>query len=91
MVPSKRMHNPDDLALYYYDGCFYCSRVRQALDDLDVRVEMRNIVESPQHLQDLVAARGRRTVPVLRIRREGGDEWMPESADIVDYLRRRFG
>lgn len=91
MVPLRRMHNPDDLSLYYYDGCFFCGRVRKTLEDLGVRVEMRNILEDPQHLSDLVAARGRRTVPVLRIRKEGGDEWMPESADIVAYLRRRFG
>jgi glutathione S-transferase len=41
----------------------------------------------------LVAERGRRTVPVLRIRGEGGgaDRWMPESADIVAYLAERFG
>jgi glutaredoxin 2 len=29
-------------------------------------------------------------VPVLRIQKAGGDEWMPESADIVRYLEKRF-
>ena len=91
MVPVRRMHNPDDLSLYYYDGCFFCARVRQALDELGVRVELRNIIDDPQHLHALVEARGRRTVPVLRIRKDGGDEWMPESADIVRYLKQRFG
>ena len=91
MVPARRMHNPDDLALYYSDGCFFCHRVRRALDELGVTVELRNIYGDRKHLDDLVAARGRRTVPVLRIRKEGGDEWMPESADIVQYLRKRFG
>ena len=85
------MHNPDDLALYYSDGCFFCRRVMDALDQLGVRVEMRNIFDDRKHLEDLVAARGRRTVPVLRIRKDGGDEWMPESADIIRYLRQRFG
>jgi glutaredoxin 2 len=38
-----------------------------------------------------VEATGRRTVPVLRIEHDDGRvEWMPESADIVDYLRERF-
>jgi glutaredoxin 2 len=85
------MHNPDDLALYYYDGCPWCMRVTSALDRLGVRVEMRNILSDAQHMRDLVEARGRRTVPVMRIRREGRDEWMPESADIVAYLEQRFG
>lgn len=91
MVPGRAMHNPGDLALYYYDGCPYCERVRRALRDLEVEVEMRNVLHDKQHLADLVAARGRRTVPVLRIRKEGGDEWMPESRDIVRYLNERFG
>jgi len=84
------MHTPDDLSLYYYDGCPWCMRVLRALDRLGVRVERRNILEDPQHGRDLAAARGRRTVPVLRIQSDGRDEWMPESADIVAYLERRF-
>lgn len=84
------MQNADDLSLYYYDGCGYCERVKRTLLGLGVQVTMRNILEDPQHMRDLVAARGRRTVPVLRIARDGGDEWMPESADIIRYLEQRF-
>ncbi|MDQ3034703.1 MAG: glutaredoxin [Myxococcota bacterium] len=86
------MHNPDDLSLYYYDGCPWCGRVTSALQRLGVSVDMRNILSEPQHLRELMEARGRRTVPVLRVRGEGGrDQWMPESADIVAYLEKRFG
>jgi glutathione S-transferase len=84
------MARADDLALYHYEGCVYCARVRRALAELHVEVELRDIEEEPAHLRALVEARGRRTVPVLRIRHDEGDEWMPESADIVAYLRRRF-
>ncbi len=81
-----------DLALYHYDSCPFCFRVRRALSRLGVEVELRNIHQSPEHLRDLVEARGVKTVPVLRIRHpEGRDEWMPESADIVRYLDGRFG
>jgi glutaredoxin 2 len=80
-----------DLALYHYDSCRYCAKVRDALDRLGVEVELRDVLEEPEHMKALVGARGRRTVPVLRIRKEGGDEWMPESDDIVRYLERRFG
>jgi glutathione S-transferase len=79
-----------DLALYHYDTCGYCARVRWVLEQLGVEVELRDVLEDPQHMEDLVAARGRRTVPVLRIAKDGGDEWMPESRDIIAYLERRF-
>jgi glutaredoxin len=85
------MHRPPDLALYYYDGCPYCERVKRTLAQLGVVVDMRNIHQDRKHLDDLVAARGRRTVPVLRIAGDGRDQWMPESADIIAYLRDRFG
>jgi len=84
------MARADDLALYHYEGCPYCSRVRRALDELGVEVELRDIHRDPAHERALVAARGRHTVPVLRIRRAEGDEWLPESRDIVQYLRDRF-
>jgi glutathione S-transferase len=80
-----------DLALYHYDGCGYCAKVRKALERLGVAVELRDVDEEPEHLRALLAARGRRTVPVLRIQKPEGDEWMPESSDIVRYLERRFG
>lgn len=80
-----------DLALYYYEGCPWCSRVTRALRALGVEVEMRDILRDRRHMDDLVRARGRRTVPVLRIAKaDGRDEWMPESADIVRYLVERF-
>lgn len=82
----------DRLALYHFDGCWYCSRVRRAIDKLGIDVEMRNIFDDPAHMDDLIAARGRRTVPVLRITAPDGEErWLPESADIVRYLRETYG
>lgn len=81
----------EDLSLYLYDGCPFCERVRSAVRDLDLEIEERNILRDAQHARDLVEARGRRTVPVLRISKDGGDEWMPESADIVHYLYERYG
>jgi glutathione S-transferase len=80
-----------DLALYHYDGCPYCDKVRRALVRLGVTVELRNIHQEPEHLRALLAARGRTTVPVLRIQKPEGDTWMPESGDIVRYLEQRFG
>jgi len=82
----------DHLALYYFDGCPFCVRVLRAIDTLRLDVELRNIYEDRQHFDDLRAARGRTTVPVLRITSsDGKDRWMPESADIVRYLQATYG
>lgn len=81
----------DELALYYFDGCPFCNMVRANIDQLGLDVELRNIFEESQHREELVAARGRATVPVLRITSpDGEDRWMPESRDIVDYLQKTY-
>ncbi|MEM7674647.1 MAG: glutaredoxin [Myxococcota bacterium] len=74
------------LKLYHFETCPFCHRVRRAADRLGVELELLDIFKDDQHLQDLTAATGRRTVPVLRIEDEKGVRWMPESADIVAYL-----
>ena len=82
----------DNLALYYFDSCPFCIRVRRVIDALGIDVELRNIYEEPGYLEELRAARGRTTVPVLRITSADGEErWMPESADIVSYLQASYG
>jgi glutaredoxin len=81
----------ESLALYYYPYCFYCRRVLQTIDKLGIHVELRDILKDTRYLDELVAARGRQTVPVLRCTATGHDRWMPESRDIVAYLERRFG
>ena len=82
----------ETLALYHFDGCPFCMRVRRVIDELGVDVELRNIFEDPEHLQALRDARGRTTVPVLRITSADGTErWMPESADIARYLQATYG
>lgn len=82
----------DHLALYHLESCPFCLMVRAAIDKLGVDVELRSITQDPDHYDDLVEARGRATVPVLRISSPGGDErWMPESRDIIDYLEKTYG
>jgi glutaredoxin len=81
----------DKLALYKYDGCPFCAMVRSAIDCLGVDVELRDIFENSQYRDDLIAARQRATVPVLRITTQDGDDrWMPESRDIVRYLETTY-
>lgn len=81
----------ETLALYYFEACPFCRRVLTALKRLNVEVELRDIWRDPQHRTDLINARGRATVPVLRCMSGDVDRWMPESRDIIAYLERRFG
>ena len=90
--PDKQQ--ADDLAIYMFPTCPYCRRVMSTADALDVEVEYRNIRKNPEYREELIEARGQKTVPVLRIASsEAGesDEWMPESRDIEQYLADRFG
>ena len=81
----------DQLTLYHFDACPYCARVRNAIADLGIDdIEFRDIREDKNAYDELVAARGTRTVPVLRIQSaDGNDQWMPESADIIRWLEAR--
>ncbi len=81
----------ETLALYYSPPCPFCVRVLRVIDELGIDVELRDIWENEQYRAELVEARGRATVPVLRCTSAAKDRWMPESADIVRYLRDRFG
>lgn len=75
------------LALYVTPFCGFCRHVVSAIQQLGLAVEIRNIAEDRQALEDLYNARGRTTVPVLRITSPEGEQWMPESRDIVQYLQ----
>lgn len=82
----------DQLALYYYPTCPFCIRVLRAARKLDVDIELRNTVTEPRYRDELFEARGRGTVPVLRIESPDGTvRWMPESLDIIEYLERTYG
>jgi len=86
------MPEPAGFSLYTDDGCPYCTRVREAMARLDLRIELRDVVANARHARALKRATGRRTVPCLRIDAPSGEAlWMHESRDIVEYLEERFG
>ncbi|MCA9610396.1 MAG: glutathione S-transferase N-terminal domain-containing protein [Myxococcales bacterium] len=85
------LQHPEDLVLYVGTGCGFCQDVRLEAQALGVELEERDAWADADHRAALVEARGRRTVPVLRIHHDDADEWMGESVDIIAYLRERFG
>jgi glutaredoxin len=79
------------LALYQTRWCPYCMRVQRAIEEMGLDVEVRDLRKDRQWERELVQARGRRTVPVLRITdAQGRDEWLPESLDIIQWLRQNY-
>jgi glutathione S-transferase len=81
----------ESYALYHYPSCPYCAMVRRFLDDAGIDIELRNIHADPQALHDLRSGGGSTTVPCLRIQRGTDVQWMYESQDIIDYLRKKQG
>ena len=80
------------LTLYVRNHCWFCGRVLRAVDRLGLDVEVRNIWQSGTAAQELLQATGRQTVPVLRIRGDGGESrWLPESGEIIRYLETAAG
>ena len=76
-----------ELQLYYRGFCFFCSRVKRTINQLELEVEGKDIWKDALALRELQQATGRTTVPVLKIMSQDGEvTWMPESIDIVQYL-----
>ncbi len=88
---SSETPDQDKLALYYTPWCPYCGLVREVIDELGIDVELRDIASDSNYQEELVAARQRATVPVLRITSPSGEtRWMPESSDIISLLEKDY-
>ncbi|MDG2334702.1 MAG: glutathione S-transferase N-terminal domain-containing protein [Myxococcota bacterium] len=84
------MAEGEALVLYHFEACSFCNVVRSAAESLGVELELRDIRQNQDYARELAEAMGRMTVPVLRIPGSEGDvEWLPESADIIEYLKQR--
>jgi glutaredoxin len=44
---------PKTLVLYHYDTCPFCAKTRQAIAELDLKIERRDIQTNHQHRADL--------------------------------------
>ena len=81
------MSDAPALTLYHYWGCPFCMMVERVIDDLGLEVERLDILRDDQARKDLIAATGRKTVPVLKIGDGPDARWMPESRDIIRWLK----
>jgi glutaredoxin len=89
-APAKA--GDDLLELYLSRYCPYCRYVEEAIEEIGVEVKRRDVSQNRAGYDELIKARGRGTVPVLKITSpDGTTRWMPEARDIVAYLRAHYG
>jgi len=78
------------LELYELPGCPYCAKVKRVLDELDLEYVTHEVPSAHSERTEVQAVSGQTGVPVL-VDADHGIEGMPESDDIVDYLRETYG
>lgn len=79
--------NTQGLALYHFESCPYCQKVRRTMADLGVEIELRDTRQNPAFREEQVAGGGKGQVPCLRIEKDGEVTWMYESDVIIDYIK----
>ncbi|MBC5793412.1 MAG: glutathione S-transferase N-terminal domain-containing protein [Nanohaloarchaea archaeon] len=74
------------LEVYQFEGCPFCSKVRQKMTDLGIDFIARAV--DPDDRSRVEEVSGQTNVPVLVDPNE--DVVMPESDDIVEYLEEHY-
>ncbi|WP_078118283.1 glutaredoxin family protein [Thiosocius teredinicola] len=75
------------LALYQFKACPFCVKTRRAMRRLGLNIETRDARNDPRWRSQLLAEGGRLQVPCLLIAgKDGDDQWLYESGDIIEYL-----
>jgi glutaredoxin len=81
----------DMLALYQYEACPFCVKVRRAMKRQSLHIETRDVKRSISAREQLLAGGGDLKVPCLRIEdAKGAVQWMYESSNIIEYLESTF-
>jgi len=80
-----------NLALYQFNTCPFCIKVRQEMRRLSLPIEQRDAQHNAVHRAELLQGSGATKVPCLKITDASGQsQWLADSNAIVAYLRGRF-
>ncbi|MDF2152766.1 glutaredoxin [Vibrio sp. CAU 1672] len=85
-VDEKARH----YALYQFEACPFCVKVRRAMKRQSVSIELRDAKNDPSHRAELAQGGGKIKVPCLQIEKDGETQWMYESSDIVAFIEKEF-
>lgn len=81
-----------NLALYQFQTCPFCIKVRQEIRRLSLPIEHRDAQHDTAHRTALLQGGGAIKVPCLKISDGSGKaQWLYDSGAIVAYLQARFG
>lgn len=87
-LPRAHLRGKAPLRLYDMEYCSYCRKVRHEAGKLGVELHVIDVFSDSVERDRLRAATGRTRVPVLGIVDKNGQEtFLPESDDIIAYLR----
>ena len=79
------------LALYQFNTCPFCIKVRQEMRRLSLNVDQRDAQHSAENRQALLAQGGKSKVPCLKITdADNQSRWLYDSKTIIAYLQQRF-
>ena len=79
------------LALYQFNTCPFCIKVRQEMRRLSLPIEKRDAQHNTANREQLLQGSGATKVPCLKITDANGQtRWLQDSGAIVAYLRERF-
>jgi len=80
-----------NMSLYQFKRCPFCVRTRRHIHKLNLPIEYRDASRGSAYRDELEKEGGEIKVPCLRIEENGETQWMYESAEIIAFLRERFG
>ncbi len=78
------------ITLYEQDGCPFCAKVTETLDELGLEYDSVMVPSSHAQRDQVKEVSGQTGVPVL-VDEEHDIEGMPESDDIIEYLEETYG
>jgi glutaredoxin len=79
------------LALYQFNTCPFCIKVRQEMRRLSLPIEKRDAQHHVANRDELQQGSGATKVPCLKITEASGEmRWLQDSNAIVAHLRERF-
>jgi glutaredoxin len=79
------------LALYQFNTCPFCIKVRQEMRRLSLPIEKRDAQHNTANREQLLQGSGATKVPCLQITETNGQtRWLQDSGAIIAYLRERF-
>lgn len=79
------------LALYQFNACPFCIKVRKEIARLGLNINKRDAQHNLEYRTELQNGGGKIKVPCLRIEAASGEvQWLYESTEIIAYLQQRF-